>query len=72
MDPITREMLGSGEKGEVMVRGECVMKGYWKRPEATAETIDSEGWQKTGEQHTVIMHNETSIQLCTVLLRKKT
>lgn len=38
-----------GEAGEVQVRGDFVMLGYWRREAATAETIDSEGWLHTGD-----------------------
>lgn len=41
--------LPTGEAGELCVRGPQVMKGYWQRPDATAEVIDSEGWFKTGD-----------------------
>ena len=43
------EELPIGEPGELCVLGPQVMKGYWQRPEATAECIDSEGWLKTGD-----------------------
>ncbi|MBN1414769.1 MAG: AMP-binding protein [Bacteroidales bacterium] len=38
----------TGEKGEIVIRGDNVMAGYWKNPEATAETI-REGWLYTGD-----------------------
>lgn len=40
--------LPRGEKGEIVVRGENVMAGYWKNPEATADTVRG-GWLHTGD-----------------------
>jgi len=41
--------LAQGETGEVCIRGPILMKGYWNKPEATAEAIDPEGWLHTGD-----------------------
>lgn len=41
--------LPTGEKGEICLRGPNIMKGYWNRPEATAEAIDAEGWFHSGD-----------------------
>jgi len=49
LDLDTGETLGHHREGEVCVRGPQIMKGYLNRPEATAATIDSEGWLHTGD-----------------------
>jgi len=41
--------VGVGERGEICIRGPHVMKGYWGRPDATAKSIDKDGWFKTGD-----------------------
>lgn len=46
-------VLGPGEVGEVTLRGPTVMKGYWNRPESTAEVLSDDGWFATGDLGTL-------------------
>uniref|UniRef100_A0A803NEL3 4-coumarate--CoA ligase n=1 Tax=Chenopodium quinoa TaxID=63459 RepID=A0A803NEL3_CHEQI len=49
VDPDTGLSLPRNQSGEICIRGSQIMKGYLNDPEATANTIDKEGWLHTGD-----------------------
>ena len=49
IDPETGEEVGPGVNGEFCSRGYNTMKGYYKMPDATRETVDAEGWLHSGD-----------------------
>ena len=53
--------LGYGERGEICIKGENVMAGYWKNPRSTAETV-IDGWLHTGDMG--YMRDERFLYVC--------
>jgi fatty-acyl-CoA synthase len=49
VDPAMGQDLPANVQGEIVTRSECVMKGYYKMPEATEAAIDRDGWLHTGD-----------------------
>jgi long-chain acyl-CoA synthetase len=61
VDLISGENLPPGEIGELVVRGPQVMQEYWQNEEATAETINADGWLDTGD--VALMDNDGYFQI---------
>ncbi|XP_049418124.1 medium-chain acyl-CoA ligase ACSF2, mitochondrial-like isoform X3 [Epinephelus fuscoguttatus] len=49
VDPATGEIVPLGASGELMIRGSCVMHGYWQDSEKTREVISQDRWYRTGD-----------------------
>lgn len=49
VDPETSQDVSPGEAGELLIRSGSVCKGYWRRPEATAEALTDDGWLRSGD-----------------------
>ena len=49
VEPDTGRDLPMGQKGEILVRGPNIMRGYLNNPQMTDEMIDAEGWMHTGD-----------------------
>ncbi|KAM9832054.1 medium-chain acyl-CoA ligase ACSF2, mitochondrial [Neosynchiropus ocellatus] len=49
VDPETQQLVPLGTKGEIMIRGHCVMLEYWNDKEKTDDCVRQDGWYHTGD-----------------------
>jgi long-chain acyl-CoA synthetase len=61
LNPETGAEVGPGKKGIIHVRGPNVMKGYYKRPDKTAEVLSPDGWLDTGDLGMMTWRGELKI-----------
>jgi long-chain acyl-CoA synthetase len=61
LDPETHQPVGPGKKGVIFIKGPNVMKGYYKRPDKTAEVIDKDGFLDTGDLGMITYKGELKI-----------
>ena len=61
LDPETGKEVGPGRKGVIHLKGPNVMKGYYKRPDKTAEVLTPDGWFDTGDLGMVTWKGELRI-----------
>ena len=60
--PLPNIELRLGDNDELQVKGPCVMKGYWKRPDATTEIFTEDGWLRTGDQADILPSGQVRIK----------
>jgi fatty-acyl-CoA synthase len=61
-DPATGEALPVATVGQIEARGPIVMRGYFDRPDETAESLDSDGWLKTGDLGLLTREGHVAVQ----------
>lgn len=61
LDPDSGAVVGPGKKGVIHIRGPNVMKGYYKRPDKTAEVLSPDGWLNTGDLGMITWRGELKI-----------
>ena len=60
--PLPNMQLRIGDNDELQVKGPCVMKGYWNRPDATADVFTEDGWLRTGDQADILPSGHVRIK----------
>jgi long-chain acyl-CoA synthetase len=61
LDPESGKEVGPGKKGVIYLKGPNIMKGYYKRPDKTAEVLSADGWLNTGDLGIVTWKHEIRI-----------
>lgn len=69
MEPTTGEIVPLGTPGELLIRGACVMHGYWDDPEKTSQAISQDRWYRTGYVNIYLnnMSNWENTEACCVI-----